>query len=169
MLPLQGQRKLHLRNQKLITYRVTVLYARLSHFSHAWLFVILWAVAYRASLSMGFSRQEYWSGLPCPPPGELPDPGIEPMVSPALQADSLPSEPPDKPKEYWSGLPCPPPEDLPNPRIEPKSLASPPLAGWFCMLFLYLGSFNFYSRIWHSELNLTLSLNICAISYFLVL
>ena len=41
---------------------------------------------------MGFSRQEYWSGLLCPPPGDLPDPGIEP-VSPALQVDSLPAEP----------------------------------------------------------------------------
>jgi len=41
---------------------------------------------------MGFSRQEYWSGLPCPPPGSLPDPGIEPR-SPTLQADSVPSEP----------------------------------------------------------------------------
>ena len=45
-----------------------------------------------ASLSMGFSRQEYWSGLPFPSPGDLPDPGIEPG-SPALQIDSLPSEP----------------------------------------------------------------------------
>ena len=45
---------------------------------------------------MGFPRQEYWSGLPFPSPGDLPDPGIEPM-SPALQADSLPSEPPGKP------------------------------------------------------------------------
>jgi len=44
----------------------------------------------------GFSRQEYWSGLPFPPPGDLPDPGIKPR-SPALQADSLPSEPPGKP------------------------------------------------------------------------
>ena len=44
---------------------------------------------------MGFSRQEYWSGLPFPSPGDLPDPGIEP-VSPALQADALPSEPPRK-------------------------------------------------------------------------
>ena len=44
---------------------------------------------------MEFSRQEYWSGLPFPPPGDLPDPGIKPQ-SPALQADSLPSEPPGK-------------------------------------------------------------------------
>ena len=54
----------------------------------------------------GFSRQEYWSGLPCPPPGNLPDPGIEPG-SPALQVDSLPSEPPGKPKE-WQTLPADP-------------------------------------------------------------
>jgi len=46
---------------------------------------------------MGFSRQEYWSGLPFPSPGDLPDPGIK-SGSPALQADSLPSEPPGKPK-----------------------------------------------------------------------
>ena len=55
-------------------------------------FVIPWTVARQASLSMGFPRQEYWSGLPFPSPGDLPDPGIEPG-SPALQADSLLSEP----------------------------------------------------------------------------
>ena len=55
-----------------------------------------WTVACQASLSMGFSRQEYWSGLPFSLPGHLPDPGIEPR-SPALQADSLPSEPLRKP------------------------------------------------------------------------
>ena len=56
------------------------------------LFVIPWAVASQVPLSMGFSWQEYWTGLPCPPPGYLLDPGIEPEspVSPALQADSLP-------------------------------------------------------------------------------
>ena len=53
-------------------------------------------VAYQAPLSMAFSRQEYLSGLPFPPPGNLPNPGMEPM-SLALQADSLPSEPPGKP------------------------------------------------------------------------
>ena len=51
-----------------------------------------WSVAHQASLSMGFSRQEYWSGLPFPSPGHLPNPGIDPR-SPALQADSLPTEP----------------------------------------------------------------------------
>jgi len=49
---------------------------------------------------MEFSRQKYWSGLPFPSPGDLPDPGIEPM-SPALQADSLPSEPPGKPQKHY--------------------------------------------------------------------
>ena len=54
--------------------------------------VIPWTVARGAPLSMGFSRQEYWTGLPFPPPGDLPDPGIEPG-SPSLQADALSSEP----------------------------------------------------------------------------
>ena len=49
-----------------------------------------------------FSRQEYWSGLPCPPPGDLPNPGIQPR-SPALQVDSLPSEPPGKSKNTGVG------------------------------------------------------------------
>ena len=57
-----------------------------------------WTVAHQAPLSRGFSRQEYWSGLPFPSPGDLPDPGIKPR-SPALQADALTSEPPGKPKE----------------------------------------------------------------------
>ena len=61
------------------------------------LFATPWIVAYQASLSMGFSRQEYWSGLPFPSPGDLPDPGIEPR-SPVLRADTLLSEPPGKPK-----------------------------------------------------------------------
>ena len=55
------------------------------------LFVTLWTVAYQAPLSMGFSRQEYWSGLPFPSPGDLPDPGIEPGF-PTLEADALTSE-----------------------------------------------------------------------------
>ena len=54
-----------------------------------------WTIAHQAFLSMEFSRQEYWSGLPCLPPGDLPDSGIKPRF-PALQADSLPSEPPGK-------------------------------------------------------------------------
>ena len=71
--------------------------------SHVRLFVTPWTVAHQAPLSMGFSKQgywsglpfpsPYWSGLPFPSPGDLPDPGIE-AGSPALQADALPSEPP---------------------------------------------------------------------------
>ena len=63
--------------------------------SHVLLFATPWTVALQAPLSMGFSRQEYWGGLPFLSPGDLPNPGIEPR-SPALQADSLPDEPPGK-------------------------------------------------------------------------
>ena len=64
--------------------------------SHVQLFATPWTVAYQAPPSMGFSRQECWSGLPFLSPGDLPDPGIKPR-SPTLQADALPSEPPGKP------------------------------------------------------------------------
>ena len=72
----------------------------LSRFSLSLLFATLWTVACQVSLSMEFPRQDYWSGLPFPPPGDLPDPEIKPAspVSPALQADSLPTEPPRKSK-----------------------------------------------------------------------
>ena len=58
----------------------------LSHFYSILLFATLWTVAHQASLSVRFSRQEYWSGLPCPPPEDLPHPGIKPtsLASPAL-------------------------------------------------------------------------------------
>ena len=58
----------------------------LSHFCHVWLCATLWTIACQAPLSMGFSRQEYWSGLPWPPPADLPNPGIKPasLASPAL-------------------------------------------------------------------------------------
>ena len=58
-----------------------------------------WTVAHQAPLSMGFPRQQYWSGLPFPSPGQLSNPGIKPR-SPALQADSLPSEPPGQPISF---------------------------------------------------------------------
>ena len=64
--------------------------------SRVQLFATLWTVAHQALLSMGYSRQEYWSGLPFPSPRDLPNPGIEPRSS-ALQADALSSEPPGKP------------------------------------------------------------------------
>ena len=65
--------------------------------SRVQLFATPWTVAHQAPLSMGFSRQEYWSELPFPSPGDLPDPGIKPR-SPALEADALTSEPRGKPK-----------------------------------------------------------------------
>ena len=63
----------------------------LSCFTWVWLFATPWTVAHQVLLSMGFSRQEYWSGLPCSPLGDLPDLGIEPTspAAPALQAGSL--------------------------------------------------------------------------------
>ena len=63
---------------------------------HIQLFATPWAVSCQASLSMEFSRQEYWNGFPFPSPGDLPDPGTEPRF-PAWQADSFPFEPPGKP------------------------------------------------------------------------
>ena len=67
----------------------TQLYAcMLSLFNHVLLFATIWTVTLQASLSMEFSRQEYWSGLPCPSPGDLPSPGIK-LGSSALQADSV--------------------------------------------------------------------------------
>ena len=67
----------------------------LSRFSRVQLSATLWTMACQAPLSIGFSRQEYWSGLSRPPSGHLPDPGIKPayLRSPALAADSLPLEP----------------------------------------------------------------------------
>ena len=75
----------------------TALKVKVKSLSCVRLFLTPWTVAYWASLSMGFSRQEYQSGLPFPSPGDLPDPGIK-LGSPTLQADALPSEPPGKSK-----------------------------------------------------------------------
>ena len=72
----------------------------LSCFSHVRLFATPWTVARHVPLSMGFSRQEYWSGLPFPPAGDLPNPGIKTMT-PALQIDSLPAKPLGKPVRHW--------------------------------------------------------------------
>ena len=75
--------------------------------SRVQLFATPWTVAHQAPPSMEFSRQEYWSGLPFPSPGDLPDLGIEPR-SPTLQADTLPSEPPEKwyryKMDYYSAI-----------------------------------------------------------------
>ena len=78
LLPVSQNRSIHL-------FPITCAYV-LSCFSCVWLFATLWTVAHQAPLSMGFSRQEYWSGLPCSSLGDLPDPGIKPasLTSPAL-------------------------------------------------------------------------------------
>ena len=77
----------------------------LHHFSCVQLFATLWIIAPQAPLSMGFSQQEHWSGLSYPPPGDLPNPGIEPQppVTPELQVNLLPAEPSGKPwaKKKW--------------------------------------------------------------------
>ena len=65
---------------------------KMKSLSRVQFFATPWTVTHQAPLSVGFSRQEYWSGLPFPSPGDLPDPGIEPW-SPTLQGDTLPSEP----------------------------------------------------------------------------
>ena len=72
----------------------------ISHFSHVLLFITLWTVSHQAPLSMGFSRQEYWSGLPCPPPGDFsqsmdPNPCFLHLMP--WQVCSLPLVPPQKP------------------------------------------------------------------------
>ena len=70
--------------------------------SHVRLFATLWTVAHQALLSMEFSRQEYWSRLPFPPPGDLPEPAIEPM-SPAFAGGFFTTEPPGKTLHTISG------------------------------------------------------------------
>ena len=76
----------------------------LSCFTHVQLSAAPWTADHQAPLSIGFSRQECWSRLPCPPPGDLPDPGIEPTsaVSPVLQADYFTAEPPVEPIDVQS-------------------------------------------------------------------
>ena len=83
---------IHVRSLGLSVYFCFANACMLSCFSRVWLFTILWSAACQAPLSMGFSRQEYWSRLPCSFPGDLPDPGIEPLspMAPELQVDSLP-------------------------------------------------------------------------------
>ena len=78
---------------------IEVKWSEVKSLSHVQLFATLWIVAYQAPPSMGISMQEYWSGLPFPSPGDLPNPGIKPG-SPALEADILTSEPPGKPSVW---------------------------------------------------------------------
>ena len=89
-----------IRSKSCLRLRLKVCTCMLSCFSRVQLYVTLWTVACQVPLPMGFSRQESWSGLPCPPPGDLPNPGIEPasLMSPVLQANSLPLATPGKHK-----------------------------------------------------------------------
>ena len=87
--------------------------------------MIRWTVALQAPLSKGFSRPEYWSGLPFLPPRDLPDPGIQPksLMSPALAGGFFTAEPPGKPPLEWVAILFS--RDLPNPRIKLTSPAWP--------------------------------------------
>ena len=83
----QFRSRINLVKWREISFKKVVCYL----FNHVQLFVTQWTVACQAPLSMGFPRLEYWSGLPFPSPGDLPNPGIEPR-SPELQVDSLSTE-----------------------------------------------------------------------------
>ena len=128
----------------------------LSRFSCVQLFATPWTVARQAPLSMGFSRQEYWSGLPCPPPQDLPNPGIKPVspASPALQAGSLPPGPPGKPyinMNQSQAYMCPlHPEPPPTPPSCPRGPALGALlhasnSNWSSVLHMVMYVFQHYS------------------------
>ena len=111
----------------------------LTHFSHVQLFATPWTVARQAPLSMGFSRREYWSGLPCPPPGDLPDPGIElrSLTSLALAGGFSTTI------ATWEALKMRAPP-LPFPSEEP----CPPCTGWFQDQF---HRFSFALVLWNNK------------------
>ena len=106
---------------KLLSHLSSHMLCVLSRFSHVWLFVTLWIVAHQAPLSMGLSRQEYWSGLPFPPPGDLPDPGIKPRSpkSPTLAGGFFTTEPPGKPQSDSESL------SIVSHSLRPHGLSSP--------------------------------------------
>ena len=102
ILPTQGSNLglLHCRQTLYpLSHQGRPILSKVKSLGHVRLFATPWTVAYQAPLSMGFSRQEYWSGLPFPSPGDLPNPGIEPRSS-TFQADTLTSEPPGKPSRH---------------------------------------------------------------------
>ena len=84
---------------------IEVKWSEMKSLSRVRLFATPWTLAYQAPPSLGFSRQEYWTGLPFPSPGDLPNPGIKPG-SPVLQADALLSEPPGKSLLVWCKSNC---------------------------------------------------------------
>ena len=109
----------------MISYLVCACACVLCCFSYVWLFVTLWTVSRLTHLSMGFSRQECWSELLCPPSGDLPDPGIEPasLISPALASRFFTTS------VAWEVLPF-------------TYLYSYAFLLWTCQLFFYLGCKN---------------------------
>ena len=122
-------------------------------FSHVRLFVTPWTIACQAPLSVGFSRQEYWSGLPFPSPGDLPDPGIEPR-SPKLQADTLTSEPSAKPmKLEWVADPFSRRSSWPRDRTGVSYIAGGFFTSWvtrealFSICILYSFKVLFHERL----------------------
>ena len=90
-------------SKKMTRQGTSLMWSEVKSLSCVWLFATPWIVAYQAPPSLGFSRQEYRSGLPFPSPGDLPNPGIE-RGSPILQADTLPSEPPGRSNSVLWGL-----------------------------------------------------------------
>ena len=115
----------------------------LIHFSHVWLFAILWAVAHQAPLSMGFSRQEYWSGLPCPPPGIFPTQVLNPCLLCLLhwQVDSLPLSPSGKPRTSCTMLHMSSESGYPSGKSFSLSSLSDVTCRVFTMLFFRLRKF----------------------------
>ena len=90
----------------MLTHKINLHVRMLGCFGHVQLFATLWTIAHQAPLSIGFPRQEYLSGLPFPPPGDLPDPGIKPSspVSSALIGRFFTTEPPGKPRVLYHVL-----------------------------------------------------------------
>ena len=105
-MDMMQRKQQHLKFLKWIYLPKRVKEKKVKSLSRVQLFATPWTVAYQAPPSLGFSRQEYWSGLPFPSPRDFPNPGIE-HGSPALQADTLLSEPPGKPSSFFSFFfPC---------------------------------------------------------------
>ena len=98
--------------------------------SHVWILASPWTVAYQAPLSVGFPRQEYWSGLPSPSPGDLPDPEVKPTC-PALAGRFFTTEPPEEPFTWF----CFSLRPLQRPTQDPgEGIRPPPLSGRPCVM-----------------------------------
>ena len=121
----------------------------LSHFSRVQLCVTLWTAAHQALMSKGFSRQEYWSGLPCLSPGDLPDPGIKPesLMSPALASVFFTSS------TTWEAQPISLPTPIKNDNPIPGCLSCLPRWPTLCLWSVFLPSINLLSHYYGLLLN----------------